>query len=85
MRGCSVEAFRSHIESQFRDGMTWDNWGRGWGGAREWHLDHIRPLASFDLTDLKQVAEACHYTNIQPLWASENRSKGPRPWQETPL
>lgn len=78
MLGCSVEEFRSHIESQFRDGMTWDNWGRGWGGAREWHLDHIRPLAAFDLTDPEQVAEACHYTNLQPLWAVENLSKGAR-------
>lgn len=85
MLGCSIEHFRLHIEARFHSGMSWANWGRGCGGAREWHLDHIKPLSGFDLTDSAQLAEACHYTNIQPLWASENRSKGPRPWQETPL
>ena len=74
--GAPIDVVRAHIEAQFRDGMTWDNWGRGWHGAREWHLDHVRPLASFDLTDPKQLQEACHYTNLQPLWAKENLSKG---------
>jgi hypothetical protein len=74
--GCTVEAFRAHIEAQFLDGMTWDNWGRGWHGERPWHMDHIRPLAAFDLTDPEQVAAACHYTNLRPLWAVENLSKG---------
>lgn len=85
MLGCSVEEFRSHIEGQFRDGMTWENWGRGWGGAREWHLDHIKALATFNLTDPAQVAKACHYTNLQPLWASENLSKGVGEWREVLL
>lgn len=85
MLGCSIEHFRLHIEARFQSGMSWANWGRGCGGAQEWHLDHIKPLSGFDLADAAQLAEACHYTNIQPLWASENRSKGPRPWQETPL
>lgn len=76
--GCSIEAFRQRIETLFVEGMTWENWGRGCGGAREWHLDHIKPLASFDLTDPAQLAEACHYTNLQPLWASDNRAKGAR-------
>lgn len=74
--GAPVEVVRKHIEEQFRDGMSWENYGRGWGGAKEWHLDHIRPLASFDLTDPKQLAVACHYTNLQPLWAVENLKKG---------
>jgi hypothetical protein len=74
--GAPIEVVRAHIESQFRDGMSWENWGRGWHGAREWHLDHIRPLASFNLTDPAQLQEACHYTNLQPLWAQENLSKG---------
>lgn len=74
--GAPIETVRAHIEAQFRDGMSWGNCGRGWHGAREWHLDHIRPLASFDLTDPAQLQEACHYTNLQPLWAVENLKKG---------
>ena len=57
-----------HLESQFKVGMTWDNYG-------EWHIDHIKPLAAFDIKDPAQVAEASHYTNLQPLWAMENFTK----------
>ena len=53
--------------------MTWDNYGR-YG----WHIDHIKPLCRFDLTDGKQLLEAVHYTNLQPLWASDNYAKGGR-------
>jgi hypothetical protein len=65
-----------HIESFFYDRatgekMTWGNYGF-WG----WHIDHIKPLASFDLTDVGQFRAACHYTNLQPLWAKENLAKG---------
>jgi hypothetical protein len=70
MLGCSLDALRQHLESQFLPGMTWDNWT-----VDGWHLDHIRPLASFDLTDPAQCAEACHYTNLQPLWAADNLRK----------
>ena len=76
--GCSIEGLRNHIERQFKPEMTWSNWGRGADGAMEWHLDHVRPLASFDLTDPNQLALACHYTNLQPLWAVENIRKGAR-------
>ena len=68
--GCSVEELKKHLENQFQEGMTWDNWG-----VCGWHIDHIRPCASFDLSDPKQQAECFHYTNLQPLWADENRSK----------
>lgn len=51
--------------------MSLENWG-------EWHVDHIRPLASFDLEDSADLAMACHYTNLQPLWAKENLAKGNR-------
>lgn len=67
--GCSVPKLRQHLEAQFTDGMTWDNHG-------EWHIDHIKPCASFDLTDEHQQLECFHYTNLQPLWARDNLSKG---------
>jgi len=68
--GCSIPELKKYIENQFKLGMTWENWG--YDG---WHLDHIKPLASFDLSDREQFLEACHYTNLQPLWKNENMSK----------
>jgi hypothetical protein len=65
--GCSIEELKQHLESKFQPGMTWDNWT-----TDGWHIDHIKPLASFDLTDKQQLLEACHYTNLQPLWAIDN-------------
>ena len=50
--------------------MSWENYGR-----KGWHIDHIRPLASFDLTDVEQRRIAFHHTNLQPLWASDNCGK----------
>ncbi len=67
--GCSVDHLRQHLEAQFTEGMTWDNHG-------EWHIDHINPCASFDLTDAEQQRECFNYTNLQPLWAKDNLSKG---------
>lgn len=72
--GCSAEEAREHLERQFETGMSWDNWGRGDHGQRQWHVDHIRPLRSFDLTDEKQLAEACHFTNLRPVWSAENQA-----------
>lgn len=69
--GCSVDEFRKYIQSLFRPGMSWDNYS-----FYGWHIDHIKPLCTFDLTDPKQAAEACHYSNLQPLWAHENFAKG---------
>ena len=68
--GCSIEEFKKHIESKFQDGMSWDNWN-----YEGWHIDHIKPLSSFDLTDRNQLLQACHYTNLQPLWAKDNIAK----------
>lgn len=68
--GCSIEELKKYLESKFSNGMTWENYGK-----RGWHIDHIKPLISFDLTDRKQFLEACHYTNLQPLWWYENLSK----------
>ena len=69
--GCSISELRSHIEGKFQPGMTWENYGA-------WHIDHIVPLSTFDLTDPEQFAKACHYTNLQPLWAEENSRKHDR-------
>ena len=68
--GCSIEELKQHLESKFQPGMSWDNWT-----INGWHIDHIKPLVSFDLTDKNQLLEACHYTNLQPLWAKDNLAK----------
>lgn len=69
--GCTMSFFKTYLESKFTEGMTWDNHG-------EWHLDHIKPLASFDLTKDSEILKAGHYSNIQPLWAIDNLKKGDR-------
>lgn len=69
--GCSIEELKKYLESQFDEEMSWDNYG-----LDGWHIDHIKPLTSFDLTNEEQFKEACHYTNLQPLWAKDNLSKG---------
>lgn len=69
--GCSVSEFIIYLEEMFQAGMNWNNYG-------EWHLDHIKPLSKFDLTDERQFKEAVHYSNLQPLWAIENIKKGNR-------
>lgn len=71
MIGCSALELRNYIESKFEDGMSWDNYGKD-----GWHIDHIIPCASFDLSDPSQQEECFHYTNLQPLWAKDNLSKG---------
>lgn len=68
--GCTVEAFKLYLESLFSPEMTWENWGS------YWHIDHIKPLSKFDLTDRNQLLEACHYTNLQPLYWRDNLIKG---------
>lgn len=67
--GCSWADLKLYLESKFVQGMSWDN-------RSSWHIDHIRPLVSFDLADPEQLRQACHYTNLQPLWAKDNLSKG---------
>ena len=68
--GCSVSDFRQYLESKFQEGMTWDNWTND-----GWHIDHIIPLSHFNLEDRNQLLIACHYTNLQPLWAQDNFQK----------
>jgi hypothetical protein len=66
-----VEEVWKHLEKSFKPGMTKENHGK-------WHIDHIKPCSSFDLTKPSEQRECFHYTNLQPLWASENLSKGNR-------
>jgi hypothetical protein len=67
--GCSGKFFANYIEKQFKPGMTWENYG-------EWHIDHIRPWASINMNNPEEVKQCRHYTNLQPLWAEDNLSKG---------
>lgn len=69
--GCSLSELQQWLERQFTEGMTWENYG-------DWHIDHIRPCISFDLSSLDEQRQCFHFTNLRPLWADENRSKGGR-------
>jgi len=71
--GCAVAEFKVYLESKFDKGMSWDNYGR-----KGWHIDHIVPLSHFDLSKEDEVKIACHYTNLQPMWAKHNLQKGNR-------
>jgi len=73
--GCSIEFLKSHLESNFTSAMSWNNYGNGWRGKQEWHVDHIRPCASFDLSDPEEQKQCFHYKNLQPLWAIDNLRK----------
>jgi len=68
--GCSIDNLKKYLESKFRDGMSWENYGRN-----GWHIDHIKPCASFNLTDPQQQKKCFHYSNLQPLWAADNIRK----------
>lgn len=68
--GCSVEQLKIHLENQFQSGMTWKNYGR-----LGWHIDHKFPLSLGDLRNPSVIAKLCHFSNLQPMWASENISK----------
>lgn len=72
--GCSISELKTYLESKFLPGMTWENYGRILG-HQCWEIDHIKPLSLFDLTDRDQLLIACHYTNLQPLWAVDNNRK----------
>ena len=67
--GCNIETFKRHIEQQFTEGMSWENYGNR-------HIDHKIPLKYNK--PLLEVVQGLHYTNTQPVWASENMSKGYR-------
>jgi hypothetical protein len=71
--GCTVQEAKAYIESKWLPGMSWDNYG-----IYGWHIDHIKPVSSFDLTDSDQQRQCFHYTNLQPLWAKDNLIKNAR-------
>jgi len=65
--GYSADDLKRHIESLFKEGMSWDNYG-------EWHVDHIKPVSLFNVDDDISIVNSLE--NLQPLWAFENLSKG---------
>lgn len=66
--GCSTKELKEYIEAKFQPNMTWDNYGK-------WHIDHIKPCSSFNLTEPEEQKACFHYTNLQPLWAEDNLKK----------
>jgi hypothetical protein len=68
--GCSFKFLKKHLESQFKEGMSWENYGIG-----GWEIDHIKPCASFNLKNPKEQKKCFHYSNLQPLWFNKNRAK----------
>jgi hypothetical protein len=70
--GCTAQQLCAWLEKQFKQGMTWDNYGT------HWHVDHIVPLSHFDLSLDEHRKRANHYTNLRPLGAFENMSRGNR-------
>lgn len=68
--GADVEFIQEYLESQFEEGMSWDNWT-----PKGWHLDHIRPCSTFDLSDINQQRICFNWRNLQPLWGHINTSK----------
>jgi hypothetical protein len=68
--GCTIRYLRTWLENNFKEGMNWQNWGR-----KGWHIDHIRPCASFDLSKESEQRKCFHYSNLQPLWWYENLAK----------
>jgi len=62
--GCEIQFFKEYLESKFKIGMSWENYGK------IWHVDHIIPCKKFDLQNPEQQKKCFHYTNLQPLWAT---------------
>lgn len=74
--GCSIAEVIKHLESLWSSGMTWENYGAyRKGKPMTWNVDHIKPIASFDLTDPEQQKQCFHWSNLQPLWAIDNIQK----------
>jgi len=67
--GCSDNFLKQYLQSKFTSGMSFKNYGK-------WHIDHIKPCASFDLRKKSEQIKCFNYTNLQPLWAKDNLKKG---------
>ena len=67
--GCSIQKLKRHLERQFTEGMSWNNYGK-------WHRDEIIPCAKFDLRKPSEQRKCFNWRNMQPLWAKDNLSKG---------
>ena len=67
--GCEPYFLKEYLENKFTEGMSWDNYG-----FYGWHIDHIIPLSS--AKNEEEIYKLCHYTNLQPLWSTENLKKG---------
>ena len=65
--GCTIPEARKYIESRWQEGMNWSN-----HSLLGWHIDHIQPCNTFDLSDPNQQKKCFHYTNLRPLWAKDN-------------
>lgn len=70
--GCNGLELKNHLESLFKPGMTWENYGNKPG---QWSIDHIVPLSKVDLSNREQFLKVSHYTNLQPMWQLENVKK----------
>lgn len=68
--GCTIDELKAHLERQFTDDMSWDNYS-----LKGWHIDHIKPCNTFDLTDPDQQKICFHYTNLRPLWSADNLAR----------
>jgi len=66
--GCSKEVLKEHLKNLFLENMNFENYG-------EWEIDHIKPLAKFNLNNEKEIKLCFHFSNLQPLWKSDNRKK----------
>jgi len=78
--GCDINHFREHLESHFREGMSWENYG-----IDGWHIDHIIPCNSFNLQNIEDQKKCFHFSNLQPLWYYENCSKSDKLNYQIPL
>lgn len=69
--GYTVAQLKVHLERQFTKGMSWDVFCEG-----DIHIDHVRPISSFDVSNLEELKAAWALSNLRPLWATDNLAKG---------
>ena len=72
MLGCNGAELRAWLESKFKRGMSWENYGT------EWHIDHVQPLAGFNYSNFEHQKIAFHFSNVRPEWAEINIANGDR-------